>query len=1116
MAERPTTIGDVVIRIPGKPDLPEGTPWTHTDPDVPLAEDVRPAPPSLTDLTDDLIGERVEERDVEQMPDVMTADRENEAARSQAIDEETQTQVTDSGVMNSAGAPEQYDFRQLVESGGNLKSAGEEQGVDLPNEHWKPMTYGIAGIDVVTGERVTERWNDDDGFIAEGVAGIRESTSNTAKGPPVEDIESLANIAYGVQQEGASLEEYKKQLGSYHSDENIQRAWNATQRVRMRESLEEFGLDHGEAAAEALGNEPPLPELPEPLLYEELTENTTWMAAAQTLWNALEGDNPVVQGIEGEYFAEPEDRPPLPPDQLSDWLITKMSSFNWNVAYMAYLTTRVMNGDENFKMAAYNAMTMYDNLDSAPGQTGRAIGYVLADPLTYMSFGSGTLAAKAAAIPMKSMVAKIATGGAAGGALEGGLFMGVEDSLRQTIEMEAGAREERDLGQTAGATAMGVGAGATLGGTLAVAASKPARKLYMRAGRRIKENAFSVRHMAPGTPMAQTGSLGDQAAGRAHARAGLAREKLATGQRSKINDLDVVALLETSTDHTISPVTYHSTQEHVRKTLKRKDTGTWEPNYAGARLCDDDGCVELGLPTTDHWLSRVEEMLSPEEIQQAKGWYGEIVAAFEREFGDDGQEMMTAWLMSNQNVDPAGALHNALRVKEQVGTGAKGLLGGLSDASVRQLFRGTLPTEGMGLKLHDFIDSAHGKDYRTAGGNIAEMGAPAVIDVHSARDMGYVDPAYRNYLVSRFGKDAVEAAGIPTEWGAKLDFGKEYFDKKTGKPQASGGVSDTQYEHAANHMRAMTDELNAMGFAGGDLTPMQVQAIGWTAQARRTGSEAFNAVQSIDRNTRQLSYELSPGAATEFEAQFGKRFDALDYNEKSRVTRKVTDLAAGIALTIVKPHEAIRFYGPGGWMDFPATASTQQRVVSSKEAAQDMGDVIGYLLQQTEVFITKPIPNKTGWKAALDIVGPDFSNPEKATEFWIKLQEKRPKLKGTGFSPMRERHGDGIRVVFGNGGEKFVEGLKADMLQAIEEVAEEMGLSGIKPAVTKVESESRGNKWNENPKGEGYLDGIEARYGSRVRRTLERDHRRNVAQLFSEELDKAEARAAGKKAEGVE
>lgn len=1065
------------------------------------------------DLTDALAEERHAELEYQAMPAANLADQEMEDERNTMLDEQTRTMVTDSGLANVGPPPAQYDYRGLVEGGGNLQAGTEGQGVTLPNQHWNPMTYGIAGRDVVTGQRVTNKWHDSEGFIEGGVAGIKNSTSNTELGPPVEDIESLASIAYGLQQEGASVEEYKKQLGDYHNDDNIQRAWNATQRVRMREALEEFAVEYGEEAADAIG-EGPMPALEETVYYEELTEHPQWMQAAQILWTQLESENPteapITEGLEGEGMAEPGPMPGQPsPQELSDWLVSTMSNFNWNISYMAYFTTRVMNGDEAFAMAAVNAMQLYDALDSAPGQTGRAVGYMMADPLTYASFGAGTLAAKAAAVPLKSVVAKVALGGAAGGAFEGGLFMGIDDTMRQSIELEAGVREERDIGQTAGATAMGAGMGATLGAPLAAAASRPARKLYMRAGRRVLENARSVRHMAPGTPLSQAGSIGDQAAGRAHARAEKARQKLADGKRTRINDLDVMALLETATDHVEAPVPYKKTVEHVRKTLKRAPS-VGAPKFAGKVLCDDAGCVELGLPSTEHWMARVNEMLSPEEQVESRHWYETVKPAFEAEFGAEGENMMIAWLMSNQNIDPAGALMNALRVSEQVGSGAVGLQGGLSDELVRSFFAGKTAEKGMDLKLHDFIDSALDKTKRTTWGNVAEGGAPAVIDVHSARDMGYLDATYINHLAERFGKDALEEIGIDVTRGTgTLDFGRERFNKKKGKWETSGSVSATQYEHAANHMRAMTDELNAMGYLGGDLTPMQVQAIGWTAQARRTGSEAFNAVQSIERNTRHVSYELSPGTASEFAQRFGERFDALDYAEKSRVTRKVTDAAAGVALSIVRPHESVRFFGPGGYQDFPPMPSAHSTMVSSKEAAQDMADIMGYLLQQTEVYITKPIPNKSGWKAAVDIVGPELGNPERVTAFWQRLQEVAPELRELGFSPMRERSGEGIRVVFDSGGEKFVEKLEAELGAKIEQVAEEMDLKGILPAVTKVEAEKRGNKWNEQAGGEGYLAGIEGRYGSRVRGALERDHRRNVAQVFDEELTKAEERVAG-------
>lgn len=1118
MAERKVQYDhpDYLYFLPPDKAHPIGIGIPRADVQTRMAEDLSPGtePDPQEDVTDVYSEDRAEEMVIEAMPDVIAADKEREAATELAITEQTETYLANTGIADSGPPYEQYDYNAMIGDGQTPKPSSEGD-VSLPNRFYQPSTYGIAGFDVVTGERITNRWPDDEGFIQRGIEGIRNSTSNTVKGPPVEDIEPLAHIAYGIQQEGGSMDDYKSALGSYHSDENIQRAWNATQRVRMRESLEEFAYEHGEDVSAAM-DEPPVPELPEEetVLYEDLPAHPQWMEAAQILWEELEGDNPITQGIEGEYFAAPEARTPLPPEELSEWLVSTMAAFNWNIPYMSYLALRSMQGDQAFSAAMYNAMMVYDSLEVTAGSSGRAIGNVLGDPTTYATFGVGALAAKAASLPLKSMIARTAIGASAMGFVEGSVFMVIDDTMRQTVAIEAGVQEGRDIGQTAAAGAIGAGAGAILGPTLvgAVAAVPPALRLAKNAGRHIAENARSVRYVTPGTPLAQVGAVGDLGAGRAQARAQAARDKIAAGKRNTINDLDVIAMMETSSDHVDSPVSFGRSLEYTRKALKRKSGGEWEPKWRGVRLCDDDGCIELGLPTMEHWRTRVEEMLSPEEIAEARLWYSTIIEAFERVWGDEGEQMMIGWLMSNQNVDPAGALMNALRVKEQVQSGAKGKLGGLSDAMVRQLFSGEVPTKGMGPKLHDFIDAAMGKRYRTVAGNVPEMGSPAVVDVHTARDMGYVDPAYRNYLVARFGKEAVEDAGIPTEWGAKLDFGLEYVDAKTGKQTTSGAVKDTQYEHAANRVRSLTEELNAEGFAGGELTALEVQAIGWTAQARRTGSEAFNAMQSIQRNTRQVSYELEPGTATQFAKRYGGRFKALDYEEKARVTRKVTDLAMGIAVTVVRPHESIRFYGPGGYLDAPPMPSAHQKVVSSKEAAEDAADIVGYLLQQNSVMVSRPVARKTGWKAGLDIVSEELTNPERVTEFWRRMQEAAPELKELGFSPMREADGEGIRVVFKSGGDEYAAALKAKYIDIIEDIAEEMDIRAIAPAVTKIEASYHGNDWEKQPKGQGYLARIKKRYGSRVSGTLERDHRRNIERVFDEELTKAEGRGAAKAA----
>ena len=255
---------EYVFWLPPTKDMPVGVGIPRADVQSPLAEDLSPgsSPMGVPDVTDDLVEERGQQLYAESMPDARAADAENEAARNQVLDEETEKQVRESGLINDGPPKVQYDYRSLVESGGNLKAGADGQGVDLPNQHWAPATYGIAGIDVATGERVTNRWSDDEGFIQGGIDAIRNSTSNTVKGPPVEDIEPLASIAYGIQQEGGSMEDYKQALGAYHNDESIQRAWNATQRVRQREALESWAVGPRAGAAPTRGGRPRAPREP--------------------------------------------------------------------------------------------------------------------------------------------------------------------------------------------------------------------------------------------------------------------------------------------------------------------------------------------------------------------------------------------------------------------------------------------------------------------------------------------------------------------------------------------------------------------------------------------------------------------------------------------------------------------------------------------------------------------------------------------------------------------------------------------------------------------------------------------------------------------------------------
>jgi len=111
------------------------------------------------------------------------------------------------------------------------------------------------------------------------------------------------------------------------------------------------------------------------------------------------------------------------------------------------------------------------------------------------------------------------------------------------------------------------------------------------------------------------------------------------------------------------------------------------------------------------------------------------------------------------------------------------------------------------------------KDTRTFYGDDPRAGAPAVADIHSLRDMGFVDEAALAWVEQNYGKDAREALARDSE-----------------------GLSpgEAQYEWAADKMRDFTARLNKMGYAGGGWEPHELQAVGWTAMSAMLGRRSEN------------------------------------------------------------------------------------------------------------------------------------------------------------------------------------------------------------------------------------------------------------------------------------
>ena len=550
--------------------------------------------------------------------------------------------------------------------------------------------------------------------------------------------------------------------------------------------------------------------------------------------------------------------------------------------------------------------------------------------------------------------------------------------------------------------------------------------------------------------------------------------------------------------------------DELRKSLNRPRSVGEQENKRITRSVNGKQEALVGKPTPQQWVNRVERILTTKEIAQSREWYREVLDVFAVEFGAaNAQDMATAWLLSNQNIDPAGAMGNALRVFEQVKTGAKGKRGGLSHNLTKILFEGGTPTKGIGPKLHDFVDSALGKITRTWMGDTAEGGSPVVVDIHTSRDMGYVDPAHLKRLIEKYGAKKLEGVVIDHD----------------------GAPGPTQYEHAAQDMRELTVALNKKGWMNGNLTALEVQAIGWTAMAREYGSEAFDATASIERNTRQISYEVEFGEGSPFLVEH-PAYEGLPADQKAAVTEKVMNDILAVARDIVQPaHRTgnVPFYGPGKSQGLGERGTGQTKVTSSREAAEDMADIVGYLAQQSEVSVVRPMPSESN-KHAFDITGIPHN---KIDEFWERLTKILPRVDDTGYAPIIRDGVEGLRSIRGSAGkveESFIESEAAKALEAkalnasektaaklrqkasdtielrdaIEMVEKEMSLK-VKYEGLRVEQIKRKNNWNRSKQGNGYLQGLRKRYGPSISGRL-LSERGKISEKLGQEIQKAQSK----------
>jgi hypothetical protein len=388
------------------------------------------------------------------------------------------------------------------------------------------------------------------------------------------------------------------------------------------------------------------------------------------------------------------------------------------------------------------------------------------------------------------------------------------------------------------------------------------------------------------------------------------------------------------TDRIIAP----DPEGELRRKLNRKpETGATQPRTV---LEKDGQKMVVGDITFDDWAERITKM-KPSDIQDYRKWYREGLGEFEATFGKkDAPSYMLGWLLGNQNESPAGAMRNLLRAEDKVRGLLQPFTAGLGEEKILQSLTGADIVSGAGPKLMDFVDSAEGKQYRTYMADDPRGGSPSVMDVHSTRDMGFVDETFHKWLVENFG-----------------DIAKDV------KVDVSGGPQVTQYERGSERMNEFAEEANKRGFMGGGWTPSEIQAVGWKYMGDLVGGGVQTIPEAMQSNVRRISTELAFGIGSPLHQEFGGTWDNMPLKDQ----QWLTDYVARETLPVMMEMVGVRGQAnlAGGNYGGVSPPSIQLDALASPERAADIADMVGLGWQQDEVIRQRPLQG--GGTLSLDV-----------------------------------------------------------------------------------------------------------------------------------------------------
>src|SRR5262249_18366363 len=143
-------------------------------------------------------------------------------------------------------------------------------------------------------------------------------------------------------------------------------------------------------------------------------------------------------------------------------------------------------------------------------------------------------------------------------------------------------------------------------------------------------------------------------------------------------------------------------------------------------------------------------------------------------------------------------------------------------------------------------------------------GQPAPIDVHAARDIGFVDETTIDRIRERFGNKAAKRL----------------------KTDVVGAPSEHQTEYGNRYYEDLTAWLNQNNIMGGGWTPAEAQAVGWVTTLKQFGLPAESAKDIFSKNVRRISYEVSFGDGSPYSREFTPLYQ-LPFGESKAITDDV-------------------------------------------------------------------------------------------------------------------------------------------------------------------------------------------------------------------------------------